>query len=282
MIIIRKTGVLLIILFCAIFQLNCNTDYLTPESQQIHQAFWTEGNPYFYRYMMKESAYQTPMFHFHSDQPGPAVLIIGGTHGNEPAGFEAAHRLLDFFSKTPLQQGDVFVIPEANRLAVLKNSRRIPVPASIDREKGNLNRCYPGAPDGLPMEQLAYEITQFIQEKGIDLLLDLHESPVFNLEYKADSSEYHGLGQTLIYTPTEEATWLGMVVLDHLNEKIPPGISQFSMMERPIKYSAAWAAGMNHNIPAFTTETCKKLPLEERIGYQIGIVMVMLKEKGML
>ena len=132
------------------------------------------------------------------------------------------------------------------------------------------------------MEKAAFEITQLIRNTGVDLLLDLHESPVFHLEMKDKKSQYHGLGQTLIYTPDEQATWLGMVVLDYLNSKIPPGIKQFSLAERPVKHSAAWSAGENFNIPGFTVETCKKLPLEERIQYQIEIVNIMLKEMGML
>ena len=132
------------------------------------------------------------------------------------------------------------------------------------------------------MEKAAFEITQLIKELNVSLLLDLHESPVFHTEKKNKTSEYHGLGQTLIYTPNEDAAWLGMITIDFLNSKIPPGNKQFSMIENPIKHSAAWSAGVNFNIPGFTVETCKKLPLEERVRYQLEVVNVMLKELGMI
>lgn len=260
--------------------LSCSSYYLTEQSRRIHEEFWSSGDILHGR-LMENSPHQTPVFRFKGQKNGPAVLIIGGTHGNETAGFEAATLLLKRFADAPPAKGTLFIIPEANRVAVLKNKRRIPVPKGVDIEKGNLNRCYPGDPDGLPMERMAHQITELIRSENVDLLLDLHESRFFHLEKKREGA-YSGLGQTLIYTPDEEATWLGMIVLDKLNGTIPPGIKQFSMLERPIEKSAAWSAGVHFNIPAFTTETCRKLPLKERIDYQIRIVMTILEEKGML
>ena len=264
------------------FNYSPNPDeYLTKESREIHDSFWQQDTLIF-EYLMEGTKYQTPIFHFESNYQGLIVLILGGTHGNEPAGFEAAHRLLKQFTNSTLKKGEVFIIPEANRLAAYNKKRRIPVPEGIDIELGNLNRCYPGNSDGFPMEKIANEITQLIKGQKVNLLLDLHESPVFHLERPNKTNEYHGLGQTLIYTINEEAAWLGMVVIDYLNNKIPPGNKQFSMIENPIKHSAAWSAGEHFNIPGFTVETCKKLPIEERIQYQMEVVTVMLRENGML
>ena len=236
-----------------------------------------------YGYLLEDTKYQTPIFHLSSGVDGPTVLILGGTHGNEPAGFEAAHRLLKQFTISGLKKGNIFIIPEANKIADLTNKRRIPVPKGVDREVGNLNRCYPGDSTGLPMQRAAFQITRLMREKGVDLLFDLHESPVFHLEtLDKDTQQYHGLGQTLIYTPNEEATWLGMVAVDYLNSSIPPGIKQFSLAERPILHSAAWNAGKTFGIPGFTVETCKKLDLEERVYYQKEVVNVILKEMGMI
>ncbi len=255
--------------------------YLSKQSRVIHQTYW-ESESHIAGHMMEGTQYKTPLFRFEGASDGPTVLIVGGTHGNEPAGFEAAHRLIAQFAGTPPQKGVVFIIPEANKISILNNNRRIPVPEGVDRERGNLNRCYPGDANGLPMEKMASEVTELIRSENVKLLLDLHESPVFHLEYKSKKKEYHGLGQTLIYTPNEEATWLGMVTLDHLNSQIPPGLKQFSLAERPIKYSTAWVAGEYFNIPGFTVETCKKLPLKERIHYQLEVVNRILQEFGVI
>jgi predicted deacylase len=231
---------------------------------------------------MEGTKYQTPIFQFDSRKPGSTILILGGTHGNEPAGFETAYRLLAQLSKNSIKAGKIFIVPEANRVAVAQKSRRISVPEGIDIERGNLNRCYPGGQEGLPMEQEAYQITQFIRRQNVDLFIDLHESPKFHLESRDAKGNYYGLGQTLIYTPNEEATWLAMIIADALNARISEKIKQFSLVEHPIESSAAWSAGKHFNIPAFTVETCKKLPLEERIQYQLDILNVMFHEKGML
>ncbi len=254
---------------------------LTAISQEIHQKYWNADSLIFQN-LMDSTEYQTPVFLFDSQQPGPVVLIVGGTHGDEQAGFEAAHRLLVFLDSVEIKTGKIFIIPEANKIAVRNNDRRIPVPANVDWEKGNLNRCYPGNPDGTPMEKLAYQITQLIREQHVGLFLDLHESRYFHLEQKDKQlEEYGGLGQTLIFTLDEEATWLGMVALDKLNSTILPGLKRFTMIENPIQYSGAWSAGVTFQIPGFTVETCRKLPLEERIGYQLEIVKTILAEKGM-
>ncbi len=256
---------------------------LTTESQTIKDRFDLSGS-HFHGVLMKGTVYETPVFRFKGSETGLSVLIIGGTHGNEPAGFEAAYRLLERFSRISPKRGQVFIIPEANRVAVSLTDRRAPIPDGIDIERGNLNRCYPGDPQGFPMERVAHEIIELARHETVDLLLDLHESPRYHLaaDSKDEEGQYHGLGQTLIYTPNDKAAWLGIVTLDELNREIPAGIKQFSLVERPIDRSAAWAAGSLLDIPGFTIETCKQLPLETRIEYQVRIVLRMTQEMGLL
>lgn len=261
---------------------NCTTTappHLTPESMVIRDQF-SNSKQYLFRHLLADTEYETPVFRFRGEETGPVVLIIGGTHGNEPAGYEAVHRLLKILAEMNIKTGEVFIIPEANRLADLAFTRRIKTPCGVDKELGNLNRCYPGNSHGLPMQRLAFQITKMIKEFGIDVVVDLHESPVFHLEYMENSGQYHGLGQTLIYTPNEAATWTAMVLLDEMNSAIPPGLEQFSLAARPVQHSAAWSAGEFFGIPGFITETCKKLPLETRVAYQIKMVKIILREAG--
>lgn len=277
-----KFSILLVILIGILFSCAApNRFYLTPASQQIKGQFW-HSDSLLFGYFMEGTRHQTPIFHFKSENEGSKVMILGGTHGNEPAGFEAGYRLVQLFSTKNLKRGEIFIVPESNRIADSLNNRRIPVPKGVDFEKGNLNRCYPGNPDGMPMEQLAHQITEFIKEHNIDLLLDLHESPKFHLESKDEKGSYKGLGQTLIYTPNDEATWLAMVVADEMNGSITDRLKQFSLVERPIESSAASSAGKYFGIPAFTVETCKQLPLEERVEYQVRIVNIILREQGII
>ncbi len=273
--IISINTLVLLLLSCAGTQKN----YLTPEASEIHASYF-QTRPYFYKNLMDSTEYETPIFHFAGKEAGPSILIIGGTHGNEPAGFESAHRLVKKFTDSPLQTGEVFIIPEANKIADRQGTRRIKVPKGVDVEMGNLNRCYPGNSHGLAMEKEAYEITTLIKQHKIDVVIDLHESPVFHLEYVEANSQYHGLGQTLIYTPNDAASWVALVLLDEMNETIPEGLERFSLAAGPVQHSAAWSAGECFGIPGFTTETCKKLPLEKRIAYQLKMVSIILRESG--
>ena len=273
--------VLVVVVGLLLHQCASRRPYLTEQSSLIHEVFWNSDS-LIYSYLMEDTEYETPVFHLQGAEEGPAVLILGGTHGSEPAGFEAAHRLLEQYARTPLKRGELFIIPEANKVADRRNSRRIRVPRGVDKEMGNLNRTYPGNSHGLPMEREAQQITDAMRELGIDLLLDLHESPKYHLESQDSTGRYRRLGQSLVYTPNEAATWLAMVILDELNSAIPPGMEQFSLVQDPIKHSAAWSAGEYFQIPAFTIETCKQLPLEERVQYHLQIIGIMLREWGML
>ena len=136
----------------------CAAKYtLTPTGKNIHSKLqtYTDVNRI---ELLPQTEYQTPAFIFDSGNPGTKILILGGTHGNEPAGHEAALRFVDKFYKQPPKNGLVIIVPEANRQAILNYDRRISVPDGMDREKGNLNRCYPGDENGLPMQKMASTI----------------------------------------------------------------------------------------------------------------------------
>ena len=233
------------------------------------------------KFLLEGTVYQTPAYIFESDQEGPAVLVIGGTHGDEPAGYEAAFRLTDRFLKNPIIRGTFVIIPEANKQSIIHYSRRITVPGGENIERGNLNRCYPGNPEGLPMEQLAFQIQRIIESLNISVLIDLHEALYFHLEIEETAAK-KGLGQTLIYYPNEEGSWLVINMLDQINSEIEDSYKKFSALEQPIPHSAAWWAGNTLDIAAFTFETSRKNDLKERIYYHLRLVEIVLKTEGMI
>ena len=164
----------------------------------------------------------TPVYILDSGKPGGAVLIVGGTHGNEPSGYVAALLLAENARPTA---GKLFIMPYANRDAVSSPSKRKGAPRqfSIKTPGGprifpfgsrltnpahqaadpaqythpradksapgdtvrNLNRVYPGKPDGLLTEQVAYAVVALIRRERIDMAVDLHEanptSPIQNV-----------------------------------------------------------------------------------------------------
>jgi len=163
----------------------------------------------------------TEVYVLDSGKPGGSALVLGGTHGNEPAGFMAA---IVFAENAVPTAGRLFVIPHANASAVThadpmegtphsftiqaasgKRSFRFGSRATnpVDQwpdpdiyihassgqqlsgsETRNLNRAYPGRPDGTFTEKIAYAITNLIKKENIDITVDLHEAspeyPVIN------------------------------------------------------------------------------------------------------
>lgn len=208
-------------------------------------------------------AYATPYYIIDSNILGPAVCIIGGTHGDEPAGCRTARELHTWRP----DRGRLIVIPEANLRAVRLNRREIP-------GEGDLNRCYPGNPSGILMEQLAWEIFQLMKEHQIGALIDLHES----VDYHASNNKY--LGQTLIAYENEISVWTGGIAVERVNAQIIAPAEKFILLKNPIWGSTAWAAGKHLHVPAFTVETCKKLRLAARTGYAIQLIKYILAEVG--
>jgi succinylglutamate desuccinylase len=276
---LKKLCLILISFITVLFSCEEKNYQPTAEIQQIREAFdsISDVNK---RILLESTPYQTPVYIFESQQPGPSVLILGGTHGDEPAGYEAAFRLLDQFYKHPLERGKIILIPEANRHAVQQFNRRVPVPGETDIEKGNLNRCYPGRTDGFPMEQMAYHIQTLAIENRVEVFIDLHEARKPHLATDPEGED-RGLGQTIIYYPNEPSTLLLISVLDGINFPLEDSHAQFSSLERPIKNSAAWWAGESLNCAAFTFETSRSFPLEQRVDFHLKLVGIVLSDLQM-
>lgn len=260
--------------------LSCHVKYqLTPEAQHIYDSLLhvdasnrielLEGTPY-----------QTPAFIFEGRKKGTAILILGGTHGDEPAGYEAALRILELLQSRTPKQGKVIIIPLANHLAVKKFNRRVLVPTGVDKEKGNLNRCYPGKQNGYPMEQMAYYIQDLAVKYQVEIFIDLHEARYLHLNTPEESEREQGLGQTIIYYPNDRSSRLLIDLLDGINSTISNNDENFSGLEQPILNSAAWWAGKELDIAAYTFETSRSLTLPKRIVYQEQLVTIVFKYAG--
>src|SRR5690606_42089683 len=147
-------------------------------------------------------------------------LVLGGVHPDEFAGFVAALLLVE---RAHVEQGRLIVIPKSNASGFTHNLageghpthseietagcvRRflygarstnpvhqwpdpdVYVQASGQQLSGsetrNLNRAFPGRPDGTLTEQVAYAIVQIIEQENVAMAFDLHEAspeyPVIN------------------------------------------------------------------------------------------------------
>ncbi len=97
---------------------------------------------------------------------GPTALFISGTHGDEYEGQVALCNLARMLRPEAIQ-GRVILLPAANLPAAAAGTRTSPI------DEGNLNRLFPGDPDGGVTEQIAYFIEHELVARA-DIVVDLH------------------------------------------------------------------------------------------------------------
>ena len=132
-----------------------------------------------------------------SGVPGPVLLVVGGIHGNEPAGYRAAEQIRHW----PIVRGRMVVIPRANVLALRAGTRFLPDPA---RPQHDLNRDFPGEDGERPKSPLARAIWNFVRQQRPDWIVDLHEGYQFHISHKPPAGKKKSVGSTVIYRSDPE------------------------------------------------------------------------------
>lgn len=167
--------------------------------------------------VLKGTRGDTDIYEFQANNSGGTVLVLGGTHCDEPASYIAAYLFLENLQIT---QGRALVIPRANRSALTHTlpGEAHPQHFAIETNNGlrsfrmgsrytnpldqwpdpevyvhhpsgqelsgadcrNLNRCYPGRESGCFTEKIAHAIAKLVEQEQVDLVIDLHEA---SLEY---------------------------------------------------------------------------------------------------
>ncbi|MFD2189467.1 N(2)-acetyl-L-2,4-diaminobutanoate deacetylase DoeB [Pistricoccus aurantiacus] len=97
---------------------------------------------------------------------GPTALLTGGNHGDEYEGITALLKLTTTLEAAQIQ-GRVIIVPMMNLPAARAGKR------TSGLDQGNLNRSFPGNPDGSPTEQIADYFTRYLVPLS-DVVLDLH------------------------------------------------------------------------------------------------------------
>lgn len=100
------------------------------------------------------------------------VCIVTGTHGDELEGQYVCFRLAQLLKeKQECLDGTVEIYPALNPLGMDSIMRGIP---GFDLD---MNRIFPGDPEGTMAENTAYAILEDL--KGADLVIDIHSSNIF-------------------------------------------------------------------------------------------------------
>ncbi|MCX6136522.1 MAG: succinylglutamate desuccinylase/aspartoacylase family protein [Ignavibacteriales bacterium] len=155
----------------------------------------------------------TRVYYYESGNPGATILLLGGTHPNESAGFIAATVLVE---NAHVAKGRLIVVPQAcaSGFTVTDPLEGCPTHFTVAAQSGprtfrfgarggnplhqwpdplvyrhfpsgqqlsgmesrNLNRSYPGRENGSFMEKVGYAFVQMIKKEKVDIAFDLHEA----------------------------------------------------------------------------------------------------------
>jgi predicted deacylase len=132
---------------------------------------------------------------------GPTVGLSAAIHGDEPIGVEALRRLAGHLTESGEElRGTIRILPVANPLAYETNTRH------TSQDDLNLNRIFPGDPDGWLSEQLAAKITAHFLH-GMDAYVDLHAGgayPVVDYVYLTTAPQLsRRYGTKLLFSPSQ-------------------------------------------------------------------------------
>lgn len=149
--------------------------------------------------IMEGTSRETTVYVTEAPVEGPTVVVAGGMHGNEIAGYEAAGDIADW----RIDAGTLVAIPEANAAAVEQRTR------SGD-DWGDLNRQFPEGSE--PETDLARAIWDVLVEYDADVVVDLHESTGI---YAGDPVD--GVGQAIFHSDGAEDVETARAAAEYVN-----------------------------------------------------------------
>ncbi len=214
----------------------------------------------------KNTKYATNLYIINSGKPGPVVMITGGVHGNETAGYKAADKVKNY----KIKKGTLIVIPAANKLAIEAGKRRA-------SGGSDLNRMFPQSSSASPSDTLSKAIYDVVKEYKVDWLMDMHESIGY---YKDKSGSY--VGQTIIYYPANGTINTVEYMVNELNKGINTSMQKFSILRYPVQGSLARSSAQFLGVNSFILETCSKQTLATRVSQQEKGAQSLLTKLGML
>lgn len=202
-------------------------------------------------------------------EDGPVIYVVAGVHGDEQAGWRAGNLL----KQATLKAGTLYIVSPANTYGAEQDRRKT-------RDGRDLNRSFPGDPEGQDAERIAAAIYADIQDKAPELVLDLHEARPKADDYESLGYNYDALGNSLI---CHSLDGVGELVLDALLASEAGELCSGALT----LYGSPPAGSLNQTvteqlgIPVITVETLRAEPLEQRVQNQLELTQFVLDNFGL-
>lgn len=217
-----------------------------------------------HRTILDGTGYETSVHTIDSPNSARTAVVLGGMHGNEIAGIEAAHLATEY----TIDRGTLVVIPEANKRAVENGHNHGP--------EGDFNRKFPVGRK--PTTTAAQGIWNEILRIDPEFIIDMHNATgIFGIS---------GIGQAIL--PTSGVIEHAENTARNLNEEYIRSHSELSRhtfevgdtisTDRPLLIHKA--AG-DQNIAGWLTEVTRTdLEMEERIFLHDMMTRKLLRQTG--
>jgi len=114
-----------------------------------------------------DAGYDMPVAVIHGARPGPVLAVAAGAHGSEYASVLAVERLIDAVNPAEVS-GTLLLLPLIN-----VPSFETITPHVNPTDNKNMNRFYPGDPNGTQTDRASFVVTKEVIDR-CDHLIDLH------------------------------------------------------------------------------------------------------------
>lgn len=195
-----------------------------------------------------------PLMTATSANPGPLVWLTACSHGDEVSGIVVIQEIFKNIRRC-LLRGSVKAFPLMNPLGFETKSRNI----TMSRE--DLNRSFPGSPNGSLGERIAHRIFSEIIENKPDIVLDLHNDWIDSIPYALLDNEARGKHKAAYKEAIHIGKETGLCLIIDAEE-----------LHRSLSYNL-----LMHDIPALTLELGKPYVVSEsNVAYGIDSILNIL------
>lgn len=241
---------------------------LAAAEAKLSSGLLAEGTKWETQYYVKDSSVE-----------GPALLITGGVHGNEPAGYRAAEQVRHW----PVVRGRLVVVPQANVPGLEANKRNLP---GEPEDRSNLNRNFPG-PDAKTDDArgtIAKALWRFIRDVKPDWILDLHEGYAFRASHKPPKGKKKSTGSSVIYRRGAVLDPIARRMQEAVNATVDDPDRRFVLLRGgPVSTGLVGASNRHLGIPGMILETTfKGQPVSLRTRQHRTMMNAFMREIGMI